>query len=156
VPVQRGKSTAGIGASDVLTLTDEQAELFREPNFAVATTLKPDGAPQTSVVWVDEEDGRPIFNTTNARAKGRHLRRDPRVSVLVWDRADPYRYIEVEGLAELDETGAIDHINKLARKYRGTDFPRPQNRVIVRVSPSRIHDYLDGPPPDPRSMGRRR
>lgn len=45
----------------------------------------------------------------------------------------------------------LEHINKLSRKYRGTDFPRPQNRVIVRVSPGRIHDYLDGPPPDPSS-----
>jgi len=91
-----------------------------------------------------------VFTTTNARAKGRHLRRDPRVSVLVWDRADPYRYIKVEGIAELGQDGATGYINRLSNKYRGTDFPtHPQNRVIVRVSPSRIHDYLDGPSPDP-------
>ena len=81
-----------------------------------------------------------MFNTTKARAKGRHLRRDPRVSVLVWQRSDPYRYIEVEGIAELDEDGAIAHIHKLSHKYRGTDFPRPEDRLIVRISPSRIHD----------------
>ena len=119
----------------MLTLTEEQAELFREPNFAVATTLKADGTPQTSVVWVDEEGGRPVFNTTKARAKGRHLRRDPRVSVLVWQRSDPYRYIEVEGIAELDEDGAIAHIHKLSHKYRGTDFPPPEDRLIVPHQP---------------------
>jgi len=132
-----------------VTLTDDQARLFREPNFAVATTLMADGRPQTSIVWIDEEGGRPVFNTTMTRAKARHLRRDPRVSVLVWDRADPYRYIEVEGIADLEELGASEHIHKLSRKYRGTDFPNPQNRVIARVTPHRIHDYLDGPPPDP-------
>jgi len=64
---------------------------------------------------------------------------------------NPTRYIEVEGIAELDEDGAIAHIHKLSHKYRGTDFPRPEDRLIVRISPSRIHDYLDGPPPDARS-----
>jgi PPOX class probable F420-dependent enzyme len=139
-----------VAGESTLILTDEQSRLFREPNFAVVTTLKVDGMPQTSVVWVDEEDGHPVFNTTSSRAKGRHLRRDSRVSVLVWDREDPYRYIEVEGFAELDEEGAGDHINRLSHKYRGTDFPRMQDRVIVRVTPCRIHDYLDGPP-RPRS-----
>jgi hypothetical protein len=71
---------------NVVGLTNEQADLFREPNFAVAATLKTDGTPQTSVVWVGEENGRPVFNT-NARAKGRHLRWDSRLSLLVWDRA---------------------------------------------------------------------
>jgi PPOX class probable F420-dependent enzyme len=131
-------------------LSEQQRELFREPNFAVATTLRSDGTPHASVVWVDEEDGRPTFNTTNTRAKARHLRNDRRVTLLVWDRADPYRYLEVEGIAELNEERAADHINRLSHKYRGHDFPGPSDRVIVRVTPVRVFDYLDGPPPDPR------
>jgi hypothetical protein len=55
-----------------------------------------------------------VFNT-NARAKTLHLRQDPRISVLVWDRVDPCRYIEVGGIAELDVEGAGDHINMLQR-----------------------------------------
>jgi len=39
----------------IVTLTDDQARLFREPNFAVATTPMADGTPQTSLVWVDEK-----------------------------------------------------------------------------------------------------
>jgi PPOX class probable F420-dependent enzyme len=122
-------------------LSEEHAQLFRDPNFAAVTTLRKDGSPQTSIVWVDEEDGRPVFNTTNARAKARHLRRDPRVSVTVWDRDDPYTYVEVEGVAELDEEGANEHISKLSRKYTGEDFHTPQDRVIVRVTPVRVHGY---------------
>jgi PPOX class probable F420-dependent enzyme len=101
------------------------------------------------MVWIDEEDGRPVFNTTTERVKSRHLQRDPRVAVLVVDRADPYRYVAVEGVATLDEDGAAEHINALSHKYRGVDFPPPRNRVIVRVEPKHIYDYLDGPPPDP-------
>jgi PPOX class probable F420-dependent enzyme len=121
-------------------LTNDQVQLLREPNFAAVTTLKADGTPQTSIVWIDEEDGRPVFNTKPGRAKGKHLRRDPRVNVTVWDRNDPYHYVEVEGIAE---QGANDHINKLSQKYRGTDFHTPSDRVIVRVTPTRVLEYID-------------
>jgi PPOX class probable F420-dependent enzyme len=132
-----------------LRLTNDQAELFHQPNFAVVTTLQEDGTPQASVVWVDEADGLPLFNTTVRRTKYRHLLRDARLSLVVSDRNDPYRYIEVVGRAELDENGSGDHINKLSHKYRGHDFPFREGRVIVRLRPERIFDYLDGPPPNP-------
>jgi PPOX class probable F420-dependent enzyme len=123
-------------------LTDSQIELIRSTNgFAAVATLDEGGAPQTSIVWVDTDGEHVIFNTTNARAKGRHLRNDPRVSVTVFDRNDPYRYFEVEGVAELQLDGADDHIHEMARKYWGEDFHTPKNRVIVKVKPQRIFSY---------------
>jgi PPOX class probable F420-dependent enzyme len=122
-------------------LTDRHLELLRGKNFAAVATLKEDGAPQTSIVWVDTDGENVVFNTTNKRAKGRHLRRDPRVSVTVFDADSPYRYFEVEGRAELDTNGADEHISELSRKYRGQDFHTPVDRVIVRVRPERIFSY---------------
>lgn len=121
------------------SLTPSQAQLFEDKNFAVVATVKPDGSPQTSVVWVDWDGENVIFNTTRPRAKGRHLERDPRVSISVFDRENPYRYVEVEGTAELDDAGANEHINKLSHKYNGVDYPDPNGRVIVRVKPDRVH-----------------
>jgi PPOX class probable F420-dependent enzyme len=123
-------------------LTDSQIELIRSTDgFAAVATLNEEGAPQTSIVWVDTDGEHVIFNTTNARAKGRHLKRDPRLSVTVFDRNDPYRYFEVEGVAELQLDGADDHIHELSRKYWGEDFHTPSNRVIVKVKPQRIFSY---------------
>ena len=122
-------------------LTDAQVELLRGRNFAVVATAAADGSPQSSVVWVDTDGEHVIFNTTNRRAKGRHLRRDPRVSVSVLDAENPYRYFEVAGPVELELEGANEHIHELSRKYDGTDFRTPVDRVIVRVKPERIHDY---------------
>ena len=73
-------------------LTDIQVKLLRGKCFAAVATLQPDGTPQTSIVWVDTDGEHLIFNTTNARAKGRHLRRDPRVSAAIFDPDDPYAY----------------------------------------------------------------
>ena len=104
-------------------------------------TVGKHGAPQTSVVWIDWDGENVVFNTTTKRAKGRHLQHDPRVSITAIDMQNPYRYVEVEGPAELDENGADEHITKLARKYWGRDYPNPQNRVIVRVRPRRVLAY---------------
>jgi PPOX class probable F420-dependent enzyme len=123
-------------------LTDAQLTLLRDRNFGVVATLKSDGSPQTSVVWIDTDGEHVIFNTRNERAKGRHLRRDPRVSVTVFDADRAYRYFEVEGVAELEVEGANEHIHELSRKYNdGKDFHTPENRVIVKVTPRRIFDY---------------
>jgi hypothetical protein len=47
---QSAGSVRQVAGESTLILTDEQSRLFREPNFAVVTTLKADGMPQTSVV----------------------------------------------------------------------------------------------------------
>jgi PPOX class probable F420-dependent enzyme len=122
-------------------LNDAQLALLRGQNFAVVATIKPDGMPQTSVVWVDTDGEHVIFNTRNDRAKGKHLRRDPRVSVTVFDAERAYRYFEVEGVAELEVEGANEHIHELSRKYDGIDFHTPENRVIVKLVPERILDH---------------
>jgi PPOX class probable F420-dependent enzyme len=128
------------------TVTNKQAALLKDgKNFGVVATLGDGGRPQTSVVWVDWDGENVLFNTTNARAKGRNLRSDPRVSISVWKSDDPYAYFEVEGTAELDEDGAAEHINELSQRYSGKDFAAPVDRVIVRVRPTRVLDHgVDG------------
>ena len=122
-------------------LSDKQKAILKGHHFGVVGTVGEDGRPQTSVVWVDTDGENVVFNTTTSRAKCRNLRKNPRVSVSIWVKGDPYRYLEVEGKAELDENGAGEHINGLSLKYEGRDFHTPTNRVIVRVRPERVLDY---------------
>ncbi|HVM17207.1 MAG TPA: PPOX class F420-dependent oxidoreductase [Gaiellaceae bacterium] len=122
-------------------LTDAEAQLFLEPNFGWAATTRADGTPQLSVVWVDYDGENVVFNTAEGRAKPRNLRRNPYVSVAVYDRDDPYRWLTVEGTAELSHEGALEHINELQLKYRGRGpypLPEGEQRVIVRVRPERV------------------
>ena len=48
-------------------------------------------------MWVDCDDEHVIINTEVHRWKYRHMRRDPRVVVLIIDRDNPYSYAEVRG-----------------------------------------------------------
>ncbi len=122
------------------TLTEAQRAFLREPFPGTATTLRRDGSPHSTVVWVDEEDGDVLFNTAAGRAKERHLRRDPRTALLVVDPADQYRWLAVSGTATLTTDGAVEHIDKLWRRYEDEPFPRgrPGTRVIVRIRPERV------------------
>jgi len=122
-------------------LTESQVALLREKSFAAVATLREDGMPHTSIVWVDTDGEHVVFNTKTTRAKGRHLARDPRVSITVFDPADPYKYFEVEGTAELELGGAADHMHELARKYTGEDWGDVSDRVIVKVKPERVFGY---------------
>jgi PPOX class probable F420-dependent enzyme len=123
-------------------LSEKQLELLKSgKNFGVVGTVGDDGRPQTSVVWVDTDGERVVFNTKPSRAKGRNLVHDPRLSITVWDNDDPYKYFEVEGTAELDDEGAGEHINELSLRYEGKPFHTPTDRVIVRVNPTRVLDH---------------
>ena len=124
-------------------LTEEQARLLEEPNFATVGTLNRDGSPQLSIVWIDWDGEDVLFNTAAGRVKPRNLERDPRVSVLVVDRADGYRWLAVRGAAELTTEGADEHIDKLARKYTGEGWEaKPgEQRLLARVRPEHVSAY---------------
>jgi PPOX class probable F420-dependent enzyme len=124
-------------------LTEKQADLFRGKNWGVVTTLRDDGSPHSTPVWVDSDGEHVLFNTAVGRAKERHLRRDPRVSVTVLPAADQQAgYVAVTGRAELVEDGAVEHIDKLAKKYIDQDtYPYLQpgeQRIIVRITPDKV------------------
>ena len=126
-------------------ITDEQAKLFLEPNIAVVATVRADGTPHLTPTWIDWDGENVVFNTAEGRAKPRHIRRNPKVSVNVMDPADPYTWLSVSGPAEITAEGADAHIDKLAKKYLGKDtypFRKPgEQRLIVRVRPERVDAY---------------
>ncbi len=126
-----------------MRLDDEQARLFAGPNFGTVATVNADGSPQLSIVWLDWDGERVLFNTAAGRAKPRNLERDPRCSVLVYDAADPYRWVAVRGKAEVTDEDADEHIDRLARKYTGEGWTLRdhEHRLLVRVEPERVSSY---------------
>jgi PPOX class probable F420-dependent enzyme len=127
----------------MIPLTDLAKRLIDEPTFAVLSTINPDGAPQSSVIWVKRDGDDVLFSTIRGRRKTRNMERDPRVTVTLYDPADPYHYVEVRGAVSLTDEGGPELIQELSRKYDGEPFTegRPDNvRVVVRVTPARVVD----------------
>jgi PPOX class probable F420-dependent enzyme len=124
-------------------LKENQRQFLAEnPFVGIATDLREDGSPHSTVVWVDVEDGKVSFNTARGRAKPTNLERDNRASLLVIDPNDPYRWVSVSGRAQLTEEGADAQIDKLAKKYLGKDeYPwrnPEETRVKVLIEPEKV------------------
>src|SRR5262249_7664821 len=112
--------------------------------FAGLATLMPDGSPQVTPVWIDFDGEHLLVNTAEGRQKDKNLQREPRVSLMLIDPDNPYRYLEVRGrVVERTHQGADDHINKMAKKYMNKDvYPyRSPNevRVLYKIKPERFN-----------------
>jgi PPOX class probable F420-dependent enzyme len=124
-----------------LTAVDGRVrELAQAPNFAAFTVNLASGRAMTHVMWVDADDEHLLINTEVHRSKFTAVERDPRVTVTIWDRENPYSYAEVRGTVVSTTRGpeARAHIDALAQKYFGRDYD-PANiqseRVILRIAP---------------------
>ena len=130
----------------MVKLTDGQASfLHDEPHVGVVATLREDGTAHQMVVWVDWDGEHVVLNLNTWRRKLAELERDPRVSILVVDKDDPYRWLSVDGVVvETTKDGAYEHIVRQSGVYLGRDsYPlQPgEERVLVRVLPERLEAY---------------
>lgn len=129
-----------------MKLTAAQASfLHEEPSIGVVAVLREDGTAHQTVVWVDYEDGHVLLNLNNFRAKLDHLRRDPRVSLLVLDPDDDHRWLGLEGrVVEITTDGAYEHIVRQSVVYFGRDsYPlgKGEQRILVRIALERVEAY---------------
>jgi PPOX class probable F420-dependent enzyme len=121
----------------VVPLPDDVRALFEGPNYAHLALVLPSGAPHTSVIWAGVEDDDVVFFTTN-ETRIRNLERNGRVALSVTDHENPYRSAWVRGRVErrIDGDEALAIIDRLSRKYTGSDFPMRAGTVFV-VEPER-------------------
>ena len=140
----RDRTHFPMGGDPVAQLSDAQRAFVQDNAFVgTVTTLRADGSPHSTVVWVDTDGDEVVrFNTARGRAKEVHVLRDPRISITVIDPQDQFRWVGVTGTAELVDEGADDHIDQLAKKYLGADsYPfreATEQRVIVRITVDRV------------------
>ena len=112
-------------------------------NFAALTTLMPGGQPQTQLMWVHADDDHLLINTEVGRQKFRNVEADPRVTVTVFDAANPYRYVEARGrvVGTIEGDAARTNIDELSEKYTGGPYANPigTDRVVLKIDVEKIH-----------------
>lgn len=118
-------------------------ELLEDRNFGHVVTLRDDGTPHVTVVWVDVEDDELLLNSADGRLWPDNLRRDPRITVTVVNLENPYEYVVIAGRVDaITPDGADEHIDKLAMKYLGQrEYPYRapgEVRLLIRVRPDKV------------------
>jgi PPOX class probable F420-dependent enzyme len=126
-------------------LPEQAKKLLDAANFVVVATSNTDGSPQTSVLWATYEGDDLLLSTIQGRKKETNWLKDPRTSVLILDREDPYRYVEVRGTVSMTTEGGPELIERLSQAYTGQTYTGDEGtdhiRVVVRVTPSRVVTY---------------
>ena len=129
-------------------LTDDVIEFLAEgTRTAKLGYVAADGRPLVAPVWFVADGRELVFNTGKDTAKGRALRRDPRVVVCVDDERPPFSFVQVQGEVTLSEDPEelIATATRIGGRYMGADRAQEFGRrngvpgeLVVRVRPTKI------------------
>jgi PPOX class probable F420-dependent enzyme len=115
------------------------ADLLEKPLFAHLATIRPNGAPQSSVMWFAWDGSRIRLTHTSTRQKFANLAHESRVALSIADPDDQYRFLEVRGTVEkIEDDPGAEFYRSLQRRY-GMDYPilDADVRVVITIRPDR-------------------
>jgi PPOX class probable F420-dependent enzyme len=126
---------------------DDLDDLLDRPLLAILATRRADDDPLLSPVWHEWRDGGFDVYTGADDVKVRHVRRDPRVAIVVCEQEPPYRGIEVRGRARV-EAGDPETGRRIAARYIGEEHAGDwvgADDVVIRIEPGalRAWDFKD-------------
>ena len=120
------------------TLPDSHRDLLERPTFAHLATIRPDGSPQSNVMWFFWDGSKIRLTHTKTRQKFANLADEPRVALSIADPEDGYRYIEVRGRVETieDDDEKASFYKALQSRY-GEDYEVTDTdvRIVITVAP---------------------
>jgi PPOX class probable F420-dependent enzyme len=93
--------------------------LLEAPSPAVLTTYRKDGSAHTVPVWFRWTDEAFEVVIAKGDVKLRHLARDPRCVLVVFEAVRPFRGLEVRGVGELVEGDLTSARVAIAGRYLG-------------------------------------
>ena len=127
----------------MITIPQQYADILHSNALAYFASTGPGGTPQVSPVWFVWDGGQIVFSTTNDRQKYRNVVRDAQVSVAITDPNNPFRSLEIRGLARSEDDHGYRVAHLVARKYTGQDatpqmIPPHEQRVAISITPEKL------------------
>ncbi|MGH9102100.1 MAG: PPOX class F420-dependent oxidoreductase [Acidimicrobiales bacterium] len=119
---------------------------------AKMASVRPDGRPHVAPVWFLLDGDDVVFMTGAGTVKGRDLRNDPRVALVVDDERPPYSFALVEGEATISEDMEVmaGWSTRIAARYMGEERAQEYGmrnaapgELLVRVTPTRVTAVAD-------------
>jgi PPOX class probable F420-dependent enzyme len=129
---------------------EDLGDLLELALVAVLASYRRDGSVLLSPVWHEWRSGGFNVVTGSGDVKTRHLRRDPRASIVVYEHEPPYRGVELRCRARLLTEGAHEAARRLAIRYLGESEGAAYaegggDDTLVRLEPGELRawDFRD-------------
>jgi PPOX class probable F420-dependent enzyme len=135
-----------------MSASEVRSFMLHGTRTAKVATASRDGQPHVMPVWfvLDGEDI--VFTTGRESVKGKHLRRDPRIALVVDDEDPPYAFVHVRGRVTISED--LDELLRFAteigERYMGAsraeEFGRRNavpEELLIRVTVERMITNAD-------------
>ena len=123
------------------SVPDSHRDLLEAP-VATLATIGPDGRPQLSAVWFLAENDMVRVSLNASRQKTRNLQANMATNLFILDTANPFRYLEIRGDAQIEPDDDYSFAAEVGAKYgadlRQMDGPG-ESRVVVTIQPTRIN-----------------
>lgn len=124
-----------------IEVPDSHVDLLTRPMFAHLATVRPDGGPQTQVMWFVWDGERIRMTHTKTRQKYRNFQTEPRVALSIAEPDNPYRFLEIRGSVEKiedDDAQASFYLSLQERYGRSYPVPDAAVRVILTIRPEKL------------------
>jgi len=139
-----------MGDGTTATLTEAQTTFLRERPHAIVATIMSDGRPQMTPNWYFWDGERFWISTLDWTVKVKNAKRNPRVTLCIDGPSRRTNYVQVFGVAEVQEGDVKEGTLDLIRKYETTEEAAQkhwedikEDRVLIVVTPERFQWRYD-------------
>lgn len=132
---------------------EQLGDLVERPLVSTLATYRRSGSVLLSPVWHEWRDGGINICALPDDVKVRHIRRDPRASVVIYDQEPPYRGLELRATPRLLEEGIryAEVLRRIAVRYLGESEggayaeSAGERGLVIRLEPGELRtwDFAD-------------
>lgn len=132
---------------------EDLGDLLTQAVLAVLSTRRKDGTSLLSPVWFEWKDGGFSVAIWADDIKSKHIKNDPRITILVAEQQPPFRGIEVRGEATISPLpDPVTNLRPMAIRYLGEEAGNEYadgydgvNLELIRLEPGNIRawDFRD-------------
>ena len=124
----------------------ELTDFLALPIVAVLATYRKDGGVLLSPVWHQWRDGGFDVVVYPTDIKVRHLRRDPRASIVVYENEPPYRGVELRTTPQLIDLEDSAIVTVMAVRYLGKEAGEAYasgsaDTMLIRLEPGDVRTW---------------
>jgi PPOX class probable F420-dependent enzyme len=126
-------------------------EFITQHRWAVLTTLRGSGEPNSSVVAYARDGDELVISTPGGTFKRASVEADRRINLCVLSNAEPFNFVAIEATAIVSQDNLVADTRKVFANLEDTGYAEPedlpgwlesQDRVILRLSPRRVYGVI--------------